>query len=147
VTARTAADIVLAFDFGERRIGVATGNRLTGTASPVALVRCQDGEPDWREIDALVAEWAPQAFVVGKPPDGNPHLQESIANFVQALENRYKLRAWCVDESLTSRSAAAELATQRREGTRKRRVQRGDVDKLAACLIAQRWLAGPEPDA
>jgi putative Holliday junction resolvase len=147
VSAAAATNLILAFDFGERRIGVATGNRLTGTASPLGIVRCRDGIPLWSEIDRLVNDWAPQAFVVGRPPKGNEQLQEKIANFVHELEIRYKLRAWLVDESLSSRSAAAELSAQRSSGLRKRRVQRGDVDKLAACHIAQTWLANTDPDA
>jgi len=147
VNSGSAARLVLAFDFGERRIGVASGNRLTGTATPLGVVPCRDGQPDWHGIDRFVAEWAPQALVVGKPAHGNERLQKNIANFVQELEIRYKLRAWLVDESLSSHSAAAELRTKRHDGTRTRRVQRGDVDKLAACLIAQTWLADADPDA
>jgi putative Holliday junction resolvase len=138
--------IIIAFDYGERRIGVATGNGLTATASPVGIVECRDGEPRWQEIDQIVAEWAPAAFVTGVPPQGSEHLHERISNFVQALENRYKLPVYLVDESLTSQAAEAALTKERREGTRKKRVKRGDIDQLAACIIAQRWLADLNPD-
>lgn len=141
MNAAASADIIVAFDFGERRIGVATGNRLTGTASPLGVVACQHGEPQWTEIDRIIDEWAPQTLVIGKPPVGNESLLKKIAKFVQALEIRYKLSVHLIDESQSSQAAAAALTKERREGIRKKRVRRGDIDQLAACIIAQRWLA------
>ena len=141
MSAGTGPDVIVAFDFGERRIGVATGNRHTATASPLGIVTCRDGEPDWGAIDRIFSQWAPEAFVTGKPPTGNAQLLEKIANFVQALENRYKLPVYLVDEAHTSAAAEAVLADERREGIRKKRVRRGDVDPIAASMIAQRWLA------
>jgi putative Holliday junction resolvase len=141
VSTETGSDLILAFDFGERRIGVATGNRLTGTASPAGLVACHDGEPQWSEIDRIFSQWAPGAFVTGRPPTGNDRLMEGITNFVHALELRYKLPVYLVDESLTSQAAEAALIRERRDGIRKKRVKRGDVDQIAACIIAQKWLA------
>lgn len=142
-----AAGLVIAFDYGERRIGVATGNRLTGTATAIGVIACRHGEPLWEEVDRSVADWGPSALVVGKPPRGNETLLRNIANFVQALEIRYKLPVHLVDERLSSRAAEAELADRRRAGVKNTRVKRGDVDKLAACLIAQTWLADSKPDA
>ena len=137
---KSGSSLIIAFDFGERRIGVAIGNHLTGTASPAGVVACDAGEPHWREIDRIIAEWSPAALVTGQPPGGNEQLLENIANFVHTLENRYKLPVYRVDESSTSRAAQAALTRERREGIRTKRVKRGDVDQLAACLIAQRWL-------
>lgn len=146
MNADASAEIIVAFDFGERRIGVATGNRLIGTASPLGVVACHDGEPQWTEIDRIISEWAPQTLVAGKPPVGNEALLRKIANFVQALEIRYKLPVHLVDESQSSRAATAALTEERREGIRKKRVRRGDIDQLAACIIAQRWLAECKSD-
>jgi len=147
VSAGTDSGLVIAFDYGERRIGVATGNRLTATATGLGVIACRDGVPHWEAVDRSVAEWAPAALIVGKPPTGNERLQRRIGNFVQALKNRYKLPVHLVDESLSSRAAEAELADRRRSGEKNTRVKRGDVDKLAACLIAQKWLADTDPDA
>lgn len=141
MSAEPGSGVIVAFDFGERRIGVATGNQLTGTASPAGVVACQDGEPQWSEIDRIVSEWSPTTLVAGKPPVGNEQLLEKIANFVHALEIRYKLPVYVVDESQTSQAAEAALTQKRRDGTRRKRVKRGDIDQLAACIIAQRWLA------
>ena len=60
-----AARTVLSFDYGLRRIGVAVGNTLTGTAEALATVAADDGPPDWRAVDRLVADWRPAAFVAG----------------------------------------------------------------------------------
>ncbi len=143
-----AADsgVIIAFDFGERRIGVATGNSTTGTATPAGVVACHDGEPQWPDIDRLVAEWTPTTLVTGKPPGGNERLLKRIANFVHELEIRYKLPVCLVDESQTSRAAEAALIEERRGGTRTKRLKRGDIDQIAACIIAQRWLADPDAE-
>lgn len=146
MSAESGARLVLAFDFGERRIGVAAGNRLTATASPIAVITCRHGEPHWPDVDRCMKEWAPAALLVGNPPTGSEALRTKLQNFVQALENRYKLPVCLVDESLTSHAAEMQLAALRRDGIRTRRVKRGEVDKLAACLIAQRWLDESEPD-
>lgn len=145
MSAENQADIIVAFDFGERRIGVATANRLSGTASPIGTSRCRDGAPNWDEIDRIVSEWAPGACVIGRPPGGSERLLARLTNFVQAVRNRYKLPVYLVDESLTSKAAEAALARQRRDGSRRKRVRRGDIDPLAACLIAQSWLDEEKP--
>jgi putative Holliday junction resolvase len=62
-----AARTVLSFDYGLRRIGVAVGNTLTGTAEALATIAAQDGAPDWRAIDRCVADWRPAAIVAGVP--------------------------------------------------------------------------------
>ena len=147
MSSTSANGLVIAFDFGERRIGVATGNRHTATATALGVVACRDGEPAWDAIDRSIADWGPDALLVGRPPSGTPQLLEKIANFVHALEIRYKLPVHLVDESLSSRAARAALAHGRRTGEKNTRVKRGDVDKLAACLIAQTWLTRSDPDA
>ena len=134
--------LVLAFDYGERRIGIATANPLTATATPLTTVLVRNGIPDWVAIDHCIADWAPAELIVGQPPKrDNKKVLAAIANFVQELQNRYKLPVNTVDESLTSRAAEAMLAAQRRGGIRKKRTRKGDIDKHAACFIAERWMA------
>ncbi|HAW77355.1 MAG TPA: Holliday junction resolvase RuvX, partial [Alteromonas australica] len=58
---------VLAFDFGTKSIGVAVGQEVTGTASPLAALKARDGIPDWQQIAALYEEWQPHLVVVGLP--------------------------------------------------------------------------------
>lgn len=138
-----SADIALAFDFGERRIGVATASRRARSASPLGTLQVGRAPP-WHEIDRLVRDWAPGQFVLGIPSgEGSPALKAAIACFADALTARYGLPIATVDEQLTSRSARSEIAQQRRSGFLRRRSRRERIDALAACLIAEQWLAGP----
>ena len=87
-------------------------------------------------------EWQPGLLVVGMPAAGNnEEVRAAIADFVQVLGNRYKLPVHTVDETLTSRAAQAQLAAGRRSGARTKRTRKGDIDKHAACLIAERWMS------
>ena len=58
---------LLAFDFGTKSIGVAVGQRITGTARPLPALKAQDGKPDWNIIEKLLKEWQPEAVIVGLP--------------------------------------------------------------------------------
>lgn len=133
----------LAFDFGRRRIGVAAGQAVTGTASPVDTVAARAGEPDWSAIDRAVRDWAPVALVVGIPVhmDGSEQAGTRQARaFARRLGERYRLPVHEADERLSSREAEGLIASARRDGGR-RRTRRGDVDRMAASLILERWLA------
>lgn len=139
----------LGFDFGLRRIGVAAGQSVTGSVSPAGTVPARDGEPEWTRIDALVAEWRPGALVVGVPLhlDGTEQpLTARARDFARALGARYGLAVHEADERLTSYAAEGMIADARATGGR-RRTRRGDVDRIAACLILERWLAGRDDDA
>lgn len=133
--------ILLAFDFGFRRIGVATANRETRTSSPLTTLRVER-EPPWRELDRIIDDWRPAQLVVGVPEG---HGTEAVAKraraFASALAQRYALPVATVDETLTSSAAASELAEKRRSGYLRRRVGKGGVDRVAACLIAEQWLS------
>lgn len=139
-------DLLLAFDFGLARIGIATGNRLTGTATPVTTLHTS-GRLPWQEIDALVAEWRPDRLIVGMPSDDetNPLVQR-IRGFTVALTERYQLPTETIDESRTSVEAAAGLREARASGARRRRVTRGTIDAHAACLIAVRWMRSKQQE-
>jgi putative Holliday junction resolvase len=132
--------VVLAFDFGLRRIGIASGNLLTRTASPVATLNRHDDVP-WPALDRLIAEWQPAQFIVGMPEDGGDSaLKRGIELFTAALRRRYDVPVATVDESLTSRAAHSAARDGRRSGYLRRRVDKGRIDKLAACLIAEQWM-------
>ncbi len=136
----SASEILLAFDYGARRIGVATANRRTCTASPMKAIRNRADVP-WPEIDALIEQWQPAALLVGLPGGGdNAAISAAAEEFAQALARRYSLPVTTVDETLTSRAARSELNMARRDGLMTRRIKRTDVDSLAACLIAEQWL-------
>jgi putative Holliday junction resolvase len=128
------------FDFGLKRIGVAVGQTLTGSASPLGVVTSRAGEPDWEAIGRLVAEWRPAALVVGLPYNMDLSEQEMTAHarrFAEELARRFPLPVHTVDERLSSREAEAQLKERRQQG--RRRVTREDIDGAAACVILESW--------
>ena len=136
----SGAKVLIAFDFGQRRIGVATGNLLTRTASPLTTVKV-GAEVPWQDIDRIIAEWRPERLVVGRPSNKGP-LAARVARFIAALEQRYGLDVATVDETLTSHAAHAELRDARRAGyLRRKHGNRALLDRHAARLIAEQWLS------
>jgi putative Holliday junction resolvase len=136
-----SGQILLAFDFGLRRLGVATANLQTRTASPLTTLRV-DHDPPWADIDRIMADWRPTQLVVGVPEgDGSQAIARRARGFAAALHERYALAVATVDETLTSAAAQSDLAASRRSGYLRRRVGRGRIDRLAACLIAEQWMS------
>ena len=135
-------NILLAFDFGLRRLGVATANLATRTASPLTTLRV-DRDLPWADLDRVIADWRPAQLVVGLPEgEGGERIAARVREFVAALHERYRLPVATVDETLTSVEAEAELKAGRRSGFLRRRLGRGRTDRVAACLIAEQWMNG-----
>jgi putative holliday junction resolvase len=135
-----ANEVLLAFDFGLRRIGVASGNFLTCTASPITTVQIHADVP-WAAIDRIVREWRPKLLVVGLPSAaGSTSIAANAAAFAADLARRYSLEVATVDESLTSHAANAEIKDARRSGRLRRSAAKERLDRHAACLIAEQWL-------
>ena len=135
----------LGFDFGLRRIGVAAGDTLTKSAAPLGAVSHGERGPDWPAIDRLLSDYLPAILVVGYPynENGSPGtLADAAGQFASALAQRSGLTVARVDERYSSQEATSELKQRRAAGTRRRRVQRADVDGLAAAIILERWLRG-----
>jgi putative Holliday junction resolvase len=135
---------VLGFDYGARCIGVASGNRISQSARPLAALSAQAGVPDWTRVDALLAEWRPDALVVGLPLalDGAEQPASRRARrFAAQLQQRYDLPVVLVDERHGSQEAAQRFAAGRAAGLRRRR-DAADIDAEAAAVILERWLAG-----
>jgi len=138
----TRPETVLAFDYGRRRIGVAVGQTITGSASPLGVIGNDYGAPDQAKIDALVKEWRPHRLVVGMPAhaDGSASdMQTYVNQFIAALAS-YDLPVETIDERYTSVEAEAGLKNARAAGTRGR-ISKEDIDSAAAVLIAERYLA------
>lgn len=136
---------VLAFDFGLKRIGIASGDTLTGTAAPQAAVSARAGQPDWDSIERQVRALQPGLLVVGAPynVDGSPGaLAPAARRFAAELERRFGLPVNMVDERWSSLEAAAALKASRAAGERRRRVTREHIDSAAAAVILERWLSG-----
>lgn len=132
---------ILAFDFGLRRIGVAVGQSVTGSASPLGVVANRDSGIDHDAIAALIAEWRPGTLVVGMPvhADGSAsEIQVPVKAFIDEL-TRYGIPVETVDERYTSVEAERVLKEARAGGTRGR-IRREDIDSAAAVFIAERYL-------
>jgi putative Holliday junction resolvase len=137
VTSAADPAIVLAFDFGTRRIGVAVGNTLTRTAQPLTTIEAADDAARLSAIDKLVAQWQPKLLVVGVPvhADGTKHAMTRRAQrFSQQLANRFGLPVHAADERHTTQLAQSSLDAAR--AGRKGRAQR---DQVAAQMILQGW--------
>lgn len=133
---------VLGFDYGARRIGVAVGNRISGSARALEVVGNGDNGPDWSRLAALMREWRPDALIVGLPLmlDSTEQANSLAARtFADELHRRHQLPAIMVDERLSSREAAARFADRRAGGTAKRKHAAG-LDALAAEIIVEQWL-------
>lgn len=135
-------ETIIAFDFGLRRIGVAVGQDVTGSASPLGVVNNDDRGPDHARIARLIDEWRPARLVVGMPAhtDGSPsEMQTHVRAFIDEL-GVYALPVDTVDERYTSIEAGAALKAARAAGTRGR-IPKEVIDSAAAVLIAERYLA------
>ena len=116
---------ILAFDFGEKRIGMAVGNTITKTAEVLKIIQEKNQDEKFKAIEALIQEWQPQLLVVGLPthPDGAEHeMTQKAKRFGNQLHGRFQKEVVWVDERYTSVS-----------------VQDGN-DALAAQLILQQYL-------
>ncbi|AGU51823.1 putative holliday junction resolvase [Variovorax paradoxus B4] len=118
----------LAFDFGLKRTGVASGNRLLGAATPQATIKAE-GDARFAQVEARIKEWQPDALVVGVPyhPDGAPHENTRRAQkFARQLRGRFNLQVFEVDERYSTTEALASGAR--------------DADAASACIILEQFL-------
>ena len=116
---------ILAFDFGEKRIGVAVGNTITKTSEPLQIIEEKNQDDKFQVIEALIQEWQPHILVVGLPkhPDGAEHeMTQKAKRFGNQLNGRFQKEVIWVDERYTSVSVD------------------GGNDALAAQLILQQYL-------
>ena len=138
----------MAFDFGLRQIGVATGNCLLGTTQPLRVLKAKEGAPDWRAVEDLVNEWRPDLLLVGDPlnMDGSAsELCQRARKFSRRLHGRLGLPVEMIDERLSSFEAKHNSREQGHRGNFKEQ----PIDSYAAELILQTWLSvrpGSQPD-
>lgn len=122
-------DLVMGFDYGTKKIGVAIGQLLTNTATPLAIVKANNGKPDWASIGNLVNEWQPKRFVVGLPinmDDSESEMSLKARRFSRQLNGRFSVPADTMDERLSS----FEVRNARKDA----------IDDLSAVVILESWL-------
>ncbi len=119
----------LAFDFGAKRTGVASGNRITRTATPQTTIKAEGSDARFAQVAARIQEWQPDALVVGVPfhPDGAAHENTARAlKFARQLRGRFKLPVHEVDERYSTTEAHSLGAK--------------DADAASACIILEQFL-------
>lgn len=141
---RSYSDItgtVLAFDFGEKRIGVAVGETMLKVAHPLLTIDSEANEARFKQIAAIIQEWHPGLLIVGLPMhmDGEEHMLTQLSKkFAQRLEGRFNLPVMMIDERLSSAEAAQNLTEVGIKG----REQKTMLDAVAAQTILQSYFDG-----
>ena len=124
--------ILLCFDYGEKRIGVAVGQTITSTASPLETVNVIKNNPDWESITRLINTWQPDSLVVGVPltmQGARQKMTEAASRFIRQLKGRYNLPVYEIDERLSSYEAKQRLGST------------WNIDSVAAQAILETWLS------
>ena len=122
--------IIMGFDFGMKRIGVAVGQKVTQTASGLTVVQACDGIPRWEYLDKIVLDWQPEKFIVGLPlnMDGSKsEMSQKAHKFSRRMSSRYNIQSEMFDERLTSFEARDHE-------------EKTHIDAIAARLILESWL-------
>lgn len=128
---------LLGFDYGSHKIGIAVGQQLTRSATPLVTLSNPKGKPDWQGIARLINEWQPQALVVGHPfemTDREANNAEGAKRFSRQLHGRFGLPVHLIDERLTTRQAWSDLGAEAARDPTK-------LDSYAAKLILETWLS------
>lgn len=131
--------VYLGFDFGYKRIGVAVGQRLTGSASPLITLEAKQGVPHWDVVQKLLNEWRPLALIVGLPTcidDTELYTTAAARGFARQLRKRFSLPVHLVDERLSTVEARSHLF----EKGGYRKIKNTEIDTIAACIILEQWL-------
>ena len=126
---------LLAFDYGTKKIGLAVGQNISCTATPLGTIKVTKGQGYWLQIDRIIQEWQPNNLLIGWPVnmDGSDsEILEKTQVFIKELQIRYSINCIKVDERLTSIIAKQTIA--------ERGVTQFDVDSMAAQIILQAWL-------
>ncbi|WP_252107699.1 MULTISPECIES: Holliday junction resolvase RuvX [unclassified Halomonas] len=135
--------LVLAFDYGTRRIGVAVGNELLKSARELEPLTARDGIPDWQRVEALLKEWQPDLLVVGLPlnmDDSESEMSRRARKFGNRLHGRFGKPVEMVDE----RGSTKEAKSIARDAGHRGNYREESVDGIAAVLILEGWFAHRE---
>ena len=120
----------MGFDFGTSKIGIAVGQKITASASPISVVKAKDGKPNWSQLDKVIGEWQPRLFVVGLPlnmDDSENVMTKAAVRFAKRLNGRYGIPFEMVDERLSTFEAKQDTLE--------------DIDATSASLILETWLS------
>lgn len=135
--------LIIAFDFGTQKMGMAVGSSLIESATPLALFPMKDGIPNWDELLKIVKQHQPNLFLVGLPlnmDDSESELSTRARKFARRLRHQTNIETLMVDERLTTREARDELEHYQAQG----RAKKLAADSIAATLFIESWYRNPE---
>lgn len=137
-----APQMIMAFDFGTQKTGMAVGQSLIESANPLALFPMKDGIPNWDELLKIVKQYQPTLFLVGLPlnmDDSESELSTRARKFARRLRHQTNITTWMVDERLSTREARDELSHYQAQG----RAKKLSADSIAAALFIESWYRDP----
>ena len=135
--------LIIAFDFGTQKMGMAVGSSMIESATPLALFPMKDGIPQWDELLKIVKQHQPNLFLVGLPlnmDDSESDLSARSRKFARRLRHQTNIETLMVDERLTTREARHELDHYQAQG----RAKKIAADSIAAALFIESWYRHPE---
>ncbi|RPG49092.1 MAG: Holliday junction resolvase RuvX [Gammaproteobacteria bacterium TMED1] len=130
-------NLIMGFDFGTKKIGVAIGQMVTATATPLSIIRVEKGVPNWCMLEKLISQWKPERLVVGLPlnmDDSHSNMSRRALKFSSELENRFGIAVSNVDERLSTFEARQLYKNGRTESSQE------ELDDKVAALILESWL-------
>ena len=134
--------LIMAFDFGTQKTGMAVGQALIESANPLPLFPMKDGIPNWDNLLKIVKQYQPDLFIVGLPlnmDDSESELSTRARKFARRLRHQTNIETLMVDERLTTREARDELDYYQAQG----RGKKLSADSLAAALFIESWYRNP----
>ncbi|MDI1225845.1 MULTISPECIES: Holliday junction resolvase RuvX [Acinetobacter] len=135
--------LIIAFDFGTQKTGMAVGSSIIESATPLALFPMKDGIPNWDELLKIIKQHQPNLFLVGLPlnmNDSESELSTRARKFARRLRHQTNIETLMVDERLTTREARDELDHYHAQG----RAKKLAADSIAAALFIESWYRNPE---
>ena len=129
--------LIMAFDYGTKKIGVAIGQLVTGTATPLTIIRVENGIPDWSDLEELIKEWQPVQLVVGLPlnmDDSHSNMSRRALQFSSELHKKFGITVSNIDERLSTFEARQIFKNDRSKDGQK------ELDDKVAALILESWL-------
>ena len=135
--------LIIAFDFGTQKTGMAVGSSIIESATQLALFPMKDGIPNWDELLKIIKQHQPNLFLVGLPlnmDDSESELSTRARKFARRLRHQTNIETFMVDERLTTREARDELDHYQAQG----RAKKLAADSIAAALFIESWYRNPE---
>ena len=135
--------VLIGFDYGTKKMGVAIAQCITKTATPLNVLKIKNENPNWEQLDQIVNDYKPDLAIIGHPGKANKQtslLADKIEKFGSAIEKHYTMPTILFDESYSTAMARQELRDLRRDGVLSRKIKRGQLDSMAAKIILEQWL-------